>query len=149
MSQGKRNEPLLTLPYAGLHLRVIWWDWKDIMHSTKSDAVFKYCYQLNRLRAAIDEKLTESISWYQNSVTFHQENARPRVSLQTRQKLVQPVKMSYQIHRTHLTFYIQIFTYLDPYRIILMGRTLVLWKGTKPFRQVHHPERCCVPERLF
>lgn len=63
--------------------------------STKSDAEFKYCFQLDRLRAAIDEKLSESINWYWNSVTFHQDNARPHLSLQTRQKLLQPAEMSY------------------------------------------------------
>jgi len=45
----------------------------------------KYCSQLDRLKAAIDEKRPE----LSNGVVFNQDNDRPHVSLTTRQKLLQ------------------------------------------------------------
>jgi len=47
----------------------------------------KYCSQLDRLKIAIDEKRPELSNRY--GVVFHQDNARPHVSLTTRQKLLQ------------------------------------------------------------
>jgi len=47
----------------------------------------KYCSQLNRLKAAIDEKRPELSN--RHGVVFHQDNARSHVPLTTRQKLLQ------------------------------------------------------------
>ena len=47
----------------------------------------KYCFQLDQLRAALDEKLPELVN--RKYIIFHQDNARPHVSLMTRQKLLQ------------------------------------------------------------
>jgi len=47
----------------------------------------KYCSQLDRLKAAIDEKRLELSN--RHGVVFHQDNTRPHVSLTTRQKLLQ------------------------------------------------------------
>jgi len=87
-------EPPLIAPKTGLHPKVllcIWWDWKGIVYyellphnqTINSD---KYCSQLDRLKAAIDEKRPELAN--RKGVVF-QDNARPHVSLHTRQKLVQ------------------------------------------------------------
>lgn len=46
----------------------------------------KYCSQLDSLKAAIDEKRPELAN--RHGVIFHQDNARPHVSLTTQQKLV-------------------------------------------------------------
>ena len=47
----------------------------------------KYRFQLDQLRAALDEKLPELVN--RKYIIFHQDNARPHVSLMTRQKLLQ------------------------------------------------------------
>jgi len=47
----------------------------------------KYCSQLDRLKAAIDKKRPELSNCH--GVVFHQDNARPHVSLAKRQKLLQ------------------------------------------------------------
>jgi len=95
-SWEKRSEPLLTTPKADLDLKkvmlCIWWDWKGIVYykllshnqTINSD---KYCSQLDRLKAAIDEKRPELAN--RKGVVFHQDNARLHVSLHTRQKLMQ------------------------------------------------------------
>ena len=47
----------------------------------------KYCSQLNQLKAALDEKRPELVN--RKRIIFHQGNARPHVSLMTKQKLLQ------------------------------------------------------------
>ena len=49
----------------------------------------KYCSQLDQLKAALDEKHPELVN--RKHIIFHQDNARPHVSLMTRQKLLQLV----------------------------------------------------------
>lgn len=92
----KRDESTITTPATDLHpkkvMLCIWWDWKGIVYyellpqnqMLNSD---KYCSQLDRLKAAIDEKRPELAN--QKGVIFHQDSARPHISLQTRQKLIQ------------------------------------------------------------
>jgi len=93
---GENDMSHLTAPKAGLYpkkvMLCLWWDWKGIVYyellpynqTINSD---KYCSQLDRLKAAIDEKCPELANL--KDVVFHQNNARPHVSLHTRQKLVQ------------------------------------------------------------
>lgn len=45
----------------------------------------KYCAQLDRLKTAIDKRHPELI----RKVVFHKDNAKPYISLQIRQKLLQ------------------------------------------------------------
>ena len=45
----------------------------------------KYCSQLDQLKAALDKKHPELVN--RKRITFHQDNARPHVSLMTRWKL--------------------------------------------------------------
>ena len=47
----------------------------------------KYCSQLDQLKAALDEKCLELVN--RKRIIFHQDNARPHVSLMTRQNLLQ------------------------------------------------------------
>ena len=47
----------------------------------------KYCSQLDQLKAALDEKCPELVN--RKCIIFQQDNARPHVSLMTRQKLLQ------------------------------------------------------------
>ena len=47
----------------------------------------KYCSQLDQLKAALNEKHPELVN--RKHIIFHQDNARPHVSLMTRQKLLQ------------------------------------------------------------
>ena len=91
---GKRNEPPPTTPKASLHpkkVMCIWWDWKGVYYelllenqTINSD---KYCSQLDQLKAALNEKHPELVN--RKCIIFHQDNARPHVSLITRQKLLQ------------------------------------------------------------
>lgn len=95
-SWGKRDEPPLPTPKAGLHpkkvMLCVWWDWKGILYyellpqnqTINSD---RYCSQLDQLDAAIKEKRPELAN--RKGVVFHQDNARPHVSLRTRQKLLE------------------------------------------------------------
>ena len=47
----------------------------------------KYCSQLDQLKAALDKKCLELVK--RKHIIFHQDNARPHVSLMTRRKLLQ------------------------------------------------------------
>ena len=95
-SWGKRNEPPAITPKAGLHpekvMFCIWWDWKGVLHhellpENQTINSNKYCSQLDQLKAALDEKRPKLVN--RKRIIFHQDNARPHVSLMTRQKLLQ------------------------------------------------------------
>ncbi|XP_017796120.1 PREDICTED: histone-lysine N-methyltransferase SETMAR-like [Habropoda laboriosa] len=95
-SWGKRNEPPLVTPKAGLHpkkvMLCVWWDWKGILYyyllaNNETINSEKYCSQLEELRVAIEQKRLEMAN--RKGVMFHQDNARPHVSLTTRQKLLE------------------------------------------------------------
>ena len=47
----------------------------------------KYCSQLDQLKAALNKKRPELVN--RKRIIFHQDDARPHVSLMTRQKLLQ------------------------------------------------------------
>ena len=92
---GKRNEPPPTTTKAGLHpekvMLYIWWDWKGVLYYEllpENETInSKYCSQLDQLKAALDEKRPESVN--RKRILFQQDNAKPHVSLMTRQKLLQ------------------------------------------------------------
>ncbi|KAF6130886.1 hypothetical protein HJG60_007843 [Phyllostomus discolor] len=95
-SRGKRKEPLPTTPKASLHpnkvMLYIWWDWEGVLYyellpENQTVNSNKYCSQLDQLKAALDEKRPELVNT--KRIIFHQDNARPHVSLMTRQKLLQ------------------------------------------------------------
>lgn len=86
---GKENNPLLTIPKAGMHLKVVLcirWKWKGIMHCMllqnqmmlNSD---KYSSQLKLLKAVINEKHLKLVN--QKCIVFYLYNTRPHNSLQT------------------------------------------------------------------
>uniref|UniRef100_A0AC11CZU8 Uncharacterized protein n=5 Tax=Ovis aries TaxID=9940 RepID=A0AC11CZU8_SHEEP len=95
-SWDKRNEPPPATPKASLHpkrvMLCIWWDWMGVLYyellpENQSINSKKYCSQLDQLKAALNEKRPESVN--RKCIIFHQDNARPHVSLMTRQKLLQ------------------------------------------------------------
>ena len=95
-SWGKWNEPPPATIKAGLHAKkvmlCIWWDWKGVLyyellpenHMINSN---KYCSQSDQLKAALNEKHPELVN--SKCIIFHEDNARPHVSLMTRQKQLQ------------------------------------------------------------
>ena len=99
---GKRNEPPPpTTPKASLHPKVmlcIWWDWKGVLYyelrpENQKINSNKYCFQLDQLKTALDEKHPKLVN--RKRIIFHQDTARPHVSLMTRQKLLQ---LGWKVH---------------------------------------------------
>ena len=93
-SWGNWSEPLPTTPKASLHPKMvmlcIWWDWKGVLYSellpeNQTISFNKYCSRLE-LKTALNEKHPELVN--RKRVMFHQGNARPHISLKTRQKLL-------------------------------------------------------------
>ena len=94
-SWGKRNEPPPPTPKSGLHpkkvMLCIWWDWKGVLYyellpENQTINSNKYCSRLDHLEAALNEKRLELVN--RKRIIFHQDNARPHVSLMSRQKLL-------------------------------------------------------------
>ena len=92
---GKRNEAPPATPKAGLHpekvMLYIWWDWKGVLYyellpENQTINSNKHSSQLDQLKAALDEKPPELVN--RKCIIFHQDNARPHVSLMTKQKLL-------------------------------------------------------------
>ena len=72
----------------------IWWLWKVVLYyellpENQMINSNKYCPQLDKLQAALDKKLLELVN--RKCIIFHQDNARPHVSLVIRQKWLQLV----------------------------------------------------------
>ena len=70
----------------------IWWDWKrvfyyELLPENKIINSNKCCSQLDQLKVALDKKRPELVN--RKCIIFHQDNARPHVSLMTRQNLLQ------------------------------------------------------------
>ena len=81
----------------------IWWDWKGVHYyerlpENRMIDSTKYCSQLDQLKAALNEKRPELVN--RKRIIFHQDNARPHVSLMTRQK---PLELGWEvlIHPTY------------------------------------------------
>ena len=58
----------------------------ELLLENQTINVKKYCSQLDQLKAALKEKRPELVN--RKRIIFHQDNARPHVSLMTRQKLL-------------------------------------------------------------
>jgi len=93
---GESGMNPLATPKAGLHpkkvMLCVWWDWKGILYyeflpNNKVINSEKSCSQLDELKTAIEQKRPEIAN--RKGVVFHQDNARPHVSLITRQKLLE------------------------------------------------------------
>ena len=70
-----------------------WRDWEgvlcmELLPENQTLDSNKHCSQLDRLKAALDEKCLEFVNGKRR--IFHQDNTRPHVPLVTRQKLSQP-----------------------------------------------------------
>ena len=70
----------------------IWWDWKGVLYDellpeNQTINSNKYCSQLGQVKVALDKKRPELVN--RKRIIFHEDNARPHVSLMTRQKLLQ------------------------------------------------------------
>ncbi|XP_017795782.1 PREDICTED: histone-lysine N-methyltransferase SETMAR-like [Habropoda laboriosa] len=85
-----------STPKADLHpkkvMLCVCWNWKrilyyDLLANNETINSEKYCSQLEDLRVAIEQKRPEMAN--RKGVMFHQDNARPHVSLTTRQKLLE------------------------------------------------------------
>ena len=95
-SWDKWNEPPPTTQKASLYTKNVmlckWWDWKGVLYyellpEKQTINSNKCCSQLDQLKAALDKKRSELVN--RKCTIFHQDNARPPVSLMTRQKLLQ------------------------------------------------------------
>ena len=93
---GQAKWTTTNTPKAGLHpkkvMLCIWWYWKGVLYyklllENQRINSNKYCSQLDQLKAALNKKCPELVN--RKCVIFHQDNARPHVSLTTRQKLLQ------------------------------------------------------------
>ena len=137
-SWGKQNEPPSTTPKASPHpkkvMLYIWWDWKEVLYyellpENQTINSNKYCFQLDQLKAALDEKRPELVN--RKHIIFHQDNARPHVSLMTRQKLLQ---LGWEV-LIHLPYSPDIapsvYIYLGLYKILLMEKNSIPWKTVK------------------
>ena len=88
-----------------------------------------YCSQLDQLKAAFDKKHPELVN--RKCIIFPQDNARPHVSLMTRQKLFKlgwAVLINLSIHQI---LHLQMSIYFGLYKILLMGKNSVPWKTIK------------------
>ena len=76
----------------------IGWDWKgalyyELLPKNQTINCNKYGFQLDQLKAALNEKCPELVS--RKDIIFHQDNARPRVSLMNRHRLLQ---LGWEVH---------------------------------------------------
>ena len=94
-SWSKKDEALERQAKADIHqkkvLLSIWWDWKgpvyyELLPKNKTINSEIYCEQLQRLSDSIQQKRPELVN--RKGVVFHHDNARPHISLITRQKLL-------------------------------------------------------------
>ncbi|GFV48376.1 histone-lysine N-methyltransferase SETMAR [Trichonephila clavipes] len=95
-SWSRPVEPTQTTSKADIHqkkvLLSVWWDYKGIVYfellppnrTINSDV---YIEQLTKLNIAVEEKRPALIN--RKGVVFHHDNARPRTSLVTQQKLLE------------------------------------------------------------
>ena len=89
----------------------------------------KYCSQLDQLKAALNKKCPELVS--RKHIIFHQDNARPQVSLMTKQKLLELgwevlIQLPYSPDIAPSDFH-----YLGLYKILLMEKMSIPWKTVK------------------
>ena len=105
---SKWNEPPQVTPKASYHPKKVmlwtWRNWKGVLyygHLLKSQMMNsnKYCSQLNQLKAVLNEKCPKLVN--RTCMVFHQDNARPHVSLIISQKLLQ-LGWEVLIYRPHL-----------------------------------------------
>ena len=95
MEQAKR-EPARTTSKAGIRRKKVslsvWWDYEGIVYfellpPNRTINSVVYIEQLTKLNDAVEEKRAELTN--RKGVVFHRDDARPRASLVTRQKLLE------------------------------------------------------------
>ena len=112
----------------------IWWDWKRVRYYCEflpenQTINSKYCSQLDQLKAALNKKCPELVN--RKLIIFHQDNARPHVSLMTRQKRLQfgrevLIHPLYSADIAPADFHLVQF-----YKILLMEKISIPWKTAK------------------
>ena len=112
----------------------IWWDWKGVLYyellpENQTINSNKYCSQLDHLKVTLNEKRPELVN--RKCIIFHQDNARPLVSLKTWQKMLQ-LDWEVLIHPLYSqTLHFRISIYFGLYKILLIERISVPWKTVK------------------
>lgn len=95
-SWGKPCDLPLTTAKASLHpkkvMLCVWWDWLGILYyellpTNKTINSEKYCLQLDELNNQLERKRPALVN--RKGVVFHQDNARPHVSLTTKKKCLE------------------------------------------------------------
>ena len=93
---SRPREPARTTSKAGIRrnkvLLSVWWDYKGIVYfellpPNRTINSVVYIEQLTKLNNAVEEKRSELTN--RKGVVFHRDDARPRASLVTRQKLLE------------------------------------------------------------
>ena len=114
------------------HQRLVFIQIGDIMYMVGLKGVFyyellpenqtinsnNYCSQLDQLKAALDKKNPELVN--RKHIIFHQDNARPHVSLMTRQELLQ-LGWEVLIHLPY-SLRLRISIYFGLYKILFMEK---------------------------
>ena len=98
-------------------------DWKgvlyyDLLLENQAFNSNKYCSHLDQLKAALDEKWPDLVN--RKHITFHQNNARPHVSLMNRQNCL--AGKFWFICCIHQTWHIRVCIYFGLYKIHLMEK---------------------------
>ena len=106
----------------------IQWDRKGVLYyelilENQTINCNKYCSQLDQQKTTLDEKHPELVN--RKCIIFHQDNARPHVSLMTRQKLLQLgwevlIHLPYSPDISPLDFHL-----FSLYKILLMEKTSI------------------------
>ena len=135
---GQRNVPPPTTPKArsspreGDVVYVVGLEGSPLLWASSrkpNDESNKYCSQLDQLKAALNKKHLELVN--RKRIIFHQDNARPHVSLMTRQKLYSLAGKFWFICHIHQTLHLQISIYFGLYKILLREKISIPWKTVK------------------
>ena len=114
----------------------MWREWKGVFYyellpenQTINSNNAPNALQLDQLKAALDKRCLELVN--RKRIIFHQDTARPYVSLMTRQKLLQLGWEVVIIRCVHQTFHLHMSMYFSLYKILLMEKISIPWQSAK------------------